>query len=536
MHYIELLVAGTVVALTLFVWNVFLYPLYFSPLRNLPQPGNKHWFMGHGRDYKTQSIGFLARDWYVLRTLFSDVSFCLLTFVFRNTKVKNNGLIRILWLFNRELVLVTSREALAEVLVTNSYTFEKPLFVRNNLASAVGWSVLTAEGEEHKKQRQKLTPAFAYRNIRNLYPTFWAKSCQTTSEMLRGCDKDGVAEVDVSSWASRCTLDIIGCAVFGKDFGAIADDNNPLVKTYNGFKASADDIVVLCLRMLLPEMVVATLPLPRLKRIRKASMELRQFCQQLVRERKQEQDKKVEGRSDLLSVALSSHVFTESSLVDQMMTFLSAGHDTTAAALTWAIYILCRFPKIQERLRSEVQAKLHLLHGSNEIDPAEIDGLPYLNAVCSEVLRTHSPVPYTLRQSKKDTTIQGQYIPSGTNIVVAPWATNVDQNFWGLDAGDFNPERWLKSENVGMKPDNAISHGGATSNYGFMTFLQGPRSCIGASFAKAEFACILAAWVGQFSFKLMHREDMDESNLKVYPSAIARPGGGLYVRIKANGG
>ncbi len=229
---------------------------------------------------------------------------------------------------------------------------------------------------------------------------------------------------------------------------------------------------------------------------------------------------KIPGK-DILSIAMGSGLFSDDGLVDQMMTFLAAGHETSAASLTWAIYLMCKYPHVQETLRKEVREHLPSPDTDVAINSSDIDGIPYLQAVCSEVLRTHSPVPVTLRVATEDTTIQSQVIPRGTAVWIAPAATNKDPKLWGPDAAEFKPERWLASKS-----------GGASTNYAFMTFLHGPRSCIGASFARAEFACVLAAWVGRFHFELEDKSLLDERNLPVNASITARPAGGLQVIMR----
>jgi cytochrome P450 len=149
--------------------------------------------------------------------------------------------------------------------------------------------------------------------------------------------------------------------------------------------------------------------------------------------------------------------------------------------------------------------------------------------VCSEVLRFYAPVPRTSRQAVQDTTIQGYPIPKGTTVLLSPWATNVDQNLWGSDALEFKPERWLAKDAADTK---SASSGGASSVYAFLTFLHGPRSCIGASFAKSEFACLLAAWVGRFEFDLVNSESKDKSKLAIRHGVTARPSGGLLVKAR----
>jgi len=195
--------------------------------------------------------------------------------------------------------------------------------------------------------------------------------------------------------------------------------------------------------------------------------------------------------TNILSVALESGGFSDEDLVNQLMTFLIAGHETTASAFSWAICMLCKYPDIQRRLRDEVRASLPDPRSSaSSISSADIDNLPYLNAVCNETLRVWAPIPLTLRVAEKDTSLLGHYIPKGTTIFIPPWAVNTSKELWGDDAADFKPDRWTGAGNANT--------GGAESNYSFLTFFHGPRSCIGQSFAKAEFACLVAAWVGTF--------------------------------------
>jgi cytochrome P450 len=199
--------------------------------------------------------------------------------------------------------------------------------------------------------------------------------------------------------------------------------------------------------------------------------------------------------------------------------------------MTWAIYMLCLKPEIQTRLRKEIRENLPSMMESApdaNITNTDIDNLPYLNAVCNEVLRYYAPVPMTMREASVDTTILGQKIPKGTTIMLVPAATNKDKAYWGEDAQEFDPERWLSSESA----TGVNNNGGAKSNYNFMTFLHGPRSCIGQSFAKAEFAVLLAAWIGRFEFELNNKEEMDESKMEIKGAVTARPANGLWVRAK----
>ena len=220
---------------------------------------------------------------------------------------------------------------------------------------------------------------------------------------------------------------------------------------------------------------------------------------------------------------MDSGTFTDTDLVNQLMTFLAAGHETTASAFSWSIYALCQYPDIQARLADEIQSSLfHTRDPEAQVEAELIDRLPYLRAVCNEVLRVFPPVPLTIRVAAHDTTIQGHFIPHGTAIMIPPLATNLSKEMWGDDAENFKPDRW-----IGVGKANS---GGADNNYAYLSFLHGPRSCIGQGFAKAELACMLAAWVGAFESAFA-----DPGYVLVVKNGIASRPKGLVVRLKPRG-
>jgi cytochrome P450 len=465
--------------------------------------------------------------------------------------VPNDGVIRYLGIFNQERLLLASPQALRDVLVTNNYDFHKPVQIRYTIGRILGIGILFAEGDEHKHQRRNLSPAFTFRHIKDLYPVFWNKAREVTRAMTEQVlidtakepanqaheeadpqekPKDG-AFMEVGGWASRVTLDIIGVAGLGRDFGGIKDPSNGLTKTYlKLLKPSREAQLLILLSLFIPGWLVTILPLRRNEDVQQAAKVIRATCRDLIREKKEKLARKELEDVDILSVALESGGFSDENLVDQLMTFLAAGHETTATALTWAVYLMCLFPEVQARLRAEVRGRLPSPSDEGAtVSSLDIDHhMPYLNAVCNEVLRYYSPIALTLRITSRDTTIAGHRVPKGTRIMIAPWATNKSLDLWGADALKFNPDRWLPK----TKGDTSAASGGATSNYAFLTFLHGPRSCIGQAFAKAEFACILAAWVGRFEFELKNKEEYDEKNILIKAGVTAKPANGMWVKAR----
>lgn len=466
----------------------------------------------------------------------------MLTYYERVANIPNDGIIRYLGIFNQERLLITSSKALAEVLVTRNYDFQKPGNVRFGLSRLLGVGVLLAEGDEHKFQRKNLMPAFAFRHVKDLYSQFWQKGCEVvqvmTDSIIADAQKAAVTQdpekanktavIEVYTWASRVTLDIIGLSGLGKDFGAVQNPETELSQTYSRiFKPSKQAQRLQALSLFLPDWVIARIPVQRNNDVRAAAQTIRGVCRGLIREKKEKLERKELTDRDILSVALESGAFTEENLVDQLMTFLAAGHETTATSMTWAVYLLCRYPDVQTRLRAEIRERLPPVgSGSDrEVTALDIDHMPYLNAVCNEVLRYYAPVPLTLREAAVDTVIQGHRVPKGTAIMMSPWATNFDKTLWGPDAHEFNPDRWMPKG----PDDKRAASGGANSNYAFLTFLHGPRSCIGLAFARAEFACLLATWVGRFEFAIKNKEELDERNILIKGGVTARPHKGMHV-------
>lgn len=364
-------------------------------------------------------------------------------------------------------------------------------------------------------------PAFNYRHIKDLYPIFWSKSRELVESLKTELEKKAPDNVvEINDWASRATLDIIGVAGLGQDFGAIQNPNTELNTTYRKIFAPSKSAQMLgLLSMFIHPKIIQNLPIKRNDEMFEARRVIRTVSRDIIRQKKALMEKNEKRNVDIISVALESGGFSEENLVDQMMTFIAAGHETTSSTLTWAVYELCKKPEIQTRLREEIHANIDSIHDS--MDAGKLDKLPYLHAVCNETLRHNAPVPLTLRDTENDCTIADTYVPRRTKIILCPWAVNFSKELWGPDAAEFNPDRW-------MGPGRANS-GGAESNYAMLTFLHGPRSCIGQGFAKGEFACLLAAFVGKFRFEM---KDPDEV-IEIKGGVTSRPRNGMHIKLKA---
>lgn len=189
------------------------------------------------------------------------------------------------------------------------------------------------------------------------------------------------------------------------------------------------------------------------------------------------------------------------------------------------MYLLATHPAAQIQLRAELQRHFGPGPAPTTLNPADLDALPYLSAIVSEQLRLWPVVPITGREASRDTTLQGQFIPKGTIILMSPWAINRSRTHWGPTAEEFRPERWLAAEDDAGTPREVPFAG--KSPYQNLTFLHGPRSCIGQAFSRAELKCLIVAMILRF------RVEMAEPAERVETAGLItiKPKNGLRVRL-----
>jgi cytochrome P450 len=199
----------------------------------------------------------------------------------------------------------------------------------------------------------------------------------------------------------------------------------------------------------------------------------------------------------------------DENLVDNLLTLLEAGHETTAKALTWCLYLLARAPEWQQRVREEVIA----VTGGAPVDGSHIDKLALTQRVLKEAMRLYPPAPVLSRLSPKATTLGGHELKAGTNIVMPIFAIHRHRRLWE-DPDRFDPDRFL--------PDREARYWRTQ----FMPFGAGPRICIGMSFAMAEATAILATLVRGARF------EWDGKHLPEPVSRVTlRPKGGMPLKV-----
>ena len=297
-----------------------IYPFFFSPLRDLPEPKVRvrcagrcssdvcqgSILLGHGAAPFSKPLGANFLEWF--------------------KEIPNGGLIRFRGYQNDTRIVLTSVEALKAVLSDHSYDYEKPPLVRTFLTKILGNGLLMTEGAEHKFQRKHLTPAFQVKHIRSLYEKFWEKGALMTTLIESQVAEQGPV-VELNDWATRVTLDIIGAAGLGKDFGALRDPDDPLVKKYNTLLEPSTEIgIYFAVNLIFPPWFVRLLPWGLTKTLDEIVKDLYDYALDLVHDRQamvkgnQNTDEK-----DILTLLVQSGDFKDSELADQMLTFIAAG-------------------------------------------------------------------------------------------------------------------------------------------------------------------------------------------------------------------
>ncbi|EPQ60091.1 cytochrome P450 [Gloeophyllum trabeum ATCC 11539] len=435
---------------------------------------------------------------------------------------------RIKGLFGEDRLMIADPKALQHVYQTASTQWLKPTIRREITRMYIGRGIAWAEGEDHRRHRRIMMPAFGNIESRGMMPLF-----RETADRMCGHWKDIIstlgdgksASIDVADWLSRATLDAIGEAAFGIQFGTMENKDDKLARSYYSLLMQAFGlptrvkIFAQQISAYFPAWVfrlLERLPSRSLERLREVAYEGNRVAEELV-QRKMEAlrigsealDKDV--MSLLVEANLSAtpeNKLNNEELYAQMRTILVAGHETSGNTLAFILYELSKNPSIQTRILEEIHSTLGV---SQEYTMAQLDRMHYTLAVIKEVLRVHPVVygpflvakePDVIPLSKPIISIDGKPISTipvsaGQYIHISLAGYNRLKDVWGEDAHEFLPERWLEIEE-GRREIHSLF--GVYSNLG--NFVSGAISCLGWRFAVIEMQVFLVEIVRNFQFSL----------------------------------
>ncbi|KAJ7904039.1 cytochrome P450 [Mycena leptocephala] len=524
-------IATTLGAYALYTLLRVLYQEFTSPLRNVPGPPTDHWFLGNRKkllNFDGHKEGLWTEQY--------------------------GRIVRINTLLGFGQLYTTDSKALQHIL-SNSYVYQKPAAGRYFLGRVVGPGVLIVEEDVHKKQRKIMNPAFGPAQLRALTEIFVEKSRQLRDLWAaKAAESGGVARLNVIPEFSTAALDIIGKAGFNYDFRALgAGSENVRDELHDAFVtvAGAGDIGAGLLDIIKARFPLSRGVLPNTKIdkvINGAQATMRRIGLRLLQDSRR---KIVEGSSpdsvasrDLLSLLVRANMakdiseaqqLSEEDVLAQVPTFLVAGHETNSTAATWALFEIAKSSEIQTRLRNELLAV-----DTENPTMDELNALPYLDCVVRETQRAHAPVPVSFRVAMRDDIIplENPYtdrngtvhetirLTKGQEVVLPILAVNRDPAIWGPDADQFIPERWERS------PAISTSIPGLWSS--MLTFLGGPRACIGFRFSLVELKALLFTLVRSLEFELaVPAADIGRLAMTIVQQPMVRsdPGAGSQMPI-----
>ncbi|KAI0179894.1 cytochrome P450 [Hypoxylon sp. FL1284] len=494
------------------IYRIFVYPAFFSPLRHIPGPKDSNFFLG-------QLVNL-----YRASTPIEHYMKWSLTW-------PDSPFIRYPILFNKEILLINTVEAHKQILQTKCYDFVKPKFLSRLLGEIVGTGLLFTEGHEHKRQRRMILNVFSVPNMKKLLPVFREKASEMVSFVERRLKENPSGNVEVQSIFGKATLDAIGVAALGMELENLRSEELKMDFLQCYFRMLAQPPVSALISFIHVNIPIRKfIPLEANWGFVRASTGVRSMLDRCIEERirevKSTDREKVAGPEsrDLLTYMIeereaNNDELTIADIRGHLQNFLSAGHETTSGALTWASYVLATRPDVQDRLRDEVIQSVGTVGVPSY---ADIENLHYMKNFLQEVLRAYTPAPATWREADKDVVICGQFLPKGTQLVLSPPVTNLSRQVWGEDALEFRPERWDALE------------GSAATPYGTETFANGPRICIGKSYSLLAFKVMMIELVRNFRFSRSPAlEALGDSPPPVQNPAVTwRPKGGMTVHIE----
>lgn len=387
--------------------------------------------------------------------------------------------------------LVSDPDAVRQVLVTRARSYSKATIQYRSLALVTGEGLLVTDDEVWRRQRRLVQPAFHRETLEAMVAHVQTSAARVADDWAA---LPPGAVVDVDESMMHAALEIVGHALFGTD---LSGDAEHLVE------ATLAGLDVVVARARVPVTPPSWMPTPANRRLAASVRTLDHAVLRMLAERS-------DGvhRPDMLGLLLASRDddgrgLTRREIRDQVVTFIVAGHETVASALSWAWALLAAHPEAQMALQAESDAVL----GGRAPTFADYARLPYARAVVDEALRLYPPAWLITRSAREPDTLAGASIPAGALLIISPWILHRHPDRWE-DPDAFRPERFLA---------------GSVDRSAFLPFGAGPRLCIGRDFAYVEATLLLAALAGRFHLSLPAGDGIPPAD----PLVTIRPVGGV---------
>ncbi len=354
---------------------------------------------------------------------------------------------------------VRSADTAQAILHTQAAAFHQPTYIRKTLQPLLGRGLILTEEPDHRPRRQILAPVFRHERVAE-YAAIMVR------ETLRHQARWPHAQpLDIAQCMSQVTWDIVTAALFGSS-------GDPDVASLGATLGGA--LQYLTAQLTNPFRLPLGAPTSGNRRFREYWQRLDTTISRLITERQHLQATDPTAVPDDLLTLLLQAELPHALIRDELMTFLIAGHDTTASGLTWAWYLLAQHPAAYDRLCAEVAATL----GARPPTLDDLAHLPYPVQVFKEALRLYPPLYLISRQAQVPVTLEGYPLPAGAVVLLSPFAMQRDAAYFPNPDG-FDPSR--HEPTARWHPERAM-----------LTFSAGARTCMGSQFALVEGALVLA--------------------------------------------
>ncbi|XP_061440380.1 cytochrome P450 4V2 [Rhineura floridana] len=412
-----------------------------------------------------------------------------------------------------EVVLSSSKH----ITKSSSYKFLQPW---------LGTGLLTSTGGKWRSRRKMLTPTFHFAILADFLEVMNEQASILVQKLEKHVDKE---TFDCFSYITLCALDIICETAMGKNIGAQDHKDSEYVRAV--YRMS--DLVHHRQKSpwLWPDLLYLMFQEGR-EHYRSLKI-LHSFTDSVIAEKARELKSREQHKSDVASNGEQSKGKIRRAFLDMLLnaidddgnklsyldireevdTFMFEGHDTTAAAMNWAIYLLASHPEAQRKVHSELDEVFG--DSDRHITMDDLKELRYLDCVIKEALRLFPSVPLLARTLSEECYIRGFKIPKGINAIIVPYAVHREPDVFP-EPEEFRPERFFPENAAGRHP------------YAYVPFSAGPRNCIGQRFAQMEEKTVLATILRHFRVESVQKRDQ----LGPVGELILRPSQGIWIQLK----
>ncbi|RXG61450.1 cytochrome P450 4c3 [Armadillidium vulgare] len=417
--------------------------------------------------------------------------------------------------------LLIYKSSVAET-VLNSQKFIEKSTDYFALHSWLGTGLLTSTGAKWHKRRKMLTPAFHFKILEDFVDIFNRQSQKLVKNLEAKC---GGEPFNIFSYLTLCTLDIILESAMGRSINAQDNSNSDYVRAIYDM---CTHVVEKQTRPWLQIGLIYKL-LGYEKKEKECLKILHGFSYETIKERRKElkllknteqidqvdeqwfdvfpisgKKKRLAFLDMLLEYADEHEALSDEDIREEVDTFMFEGHDTTAAALNWTLYLFGQYPEIQDKVYEEIES----IFGKSDRDvtSSDIREMKYLECCIKEALRLFPSVPIFGREYREDSEIDGYVIPAGTSVWIFTYRLHRDPEVFP-DPNAFIPERFFPENSMNRNP------------YAYVPFSAGPRNCIGQKFALMEEKVVLSTFLRKYKVKSLEKI----KDLKLVGDVILRP-------------